>query len=76
MIVHDELKLPNIEEGKRVKSYILKVTLKYLSIDTLEQAEGGVCLHCCGLRIYLMGKMPKQRTPEIKGMKLLKLLRY
>ena len=31
MIVHGELKLPNIEEGKKVKFYVLKVILKYLT---------------------------------------------
>ena len=41
MTVHGELKLPNIEKGKKVKSYVMKVILKYLSIDTLEQTEDG-----------------------------------
>ena len=41
MIVHGELKLPNIEEGKKVKFYVLKVILKYYSSDTLEQTEDG-----------------------------------
>ena len=31
--MHGGLKLPNIEEGKKVKSYVMKVILKYLSSD-------------------------------------------
>ena len=37
--VNGELKLPDIAEGKKVKSHVLKVILKFLSSEAVEQAS-------------------------------------
>ena len=37
--VNGELKLPDIAEGKKVKSHVLKVILKFLCNEEVEQAS-------------------------------------
>ena len=73
--VHGELKLPNIEEGKRVKSYVLKVILKYISSDTLEQAEGGGLSTFLWIKNLFDGEDVKAEVATSKGVKLLLKLR-
>ena len=60
VMVNAELKLPDIEEGKKVnKSHVLKVILKYLSSDTVEQSDDA------GLSsfLWIKGFMVKKDKP-------------
>ena len=71
MIVHDEIKLPNIEEGKRVKYSVLNVILKYVSSDTLEQAEDGGLSTCLWIKNLFYGEDVKTEVTTSKGNEVL-----
>lgn len=45
LVVKTQLQLPDIPEGKKTKSFILKMILKYLSGDEVENSEDGGISH-------------------------------
>ena len=69
--IYDELGLPNLERGKRVKSYVLKTILKYLSSDELEQSDDSGNSKFLWIQSFINGEFPKKEDdahviPEIK----------
>ena len=56
IIVNDQLKLPAIEEGKKIKSSVMKVILKYLSSDGVENSDDQGLAHFLWIKEFIEKK--------------------
>lgn len=64
--VNVQLNLPTVEEGKKIKSSVMKVILKYLSSDDVENSDDKGLAHFLWIKEFIKTKINPQDVVDVK----------